>query len=174
MVASVVDGTGGDREELARTKVTLEPKLPRKRSLLLGHIKALGPPLSDRVEADGLPFVRVEISDRCNGCSMCTTFCPTGALKSYDQGDRQVIDFNLGCCLACNLCGDICPEGAITYATHLNPNDLATTTRTILIEHRKSDCRQCRQSYIAVSGSSGLCLNCRKKTDLEEWLARVG
>ncbi len=172
VVASVIDATAGDREESAKTRVTLEPKLPRKRSLLLEHIKALGPPPSNRVKTDGLPFARVEISDRCNGCGMCVTFCPTGALRSYDRGDRQVIDFNLGYCLTCSLCCDICPEGAIAYATHINPNELATTARTILIEHRKSTCRQCRQSYIAVSGSS-LCLNCSKKRDLEEWLARV-
>ncbi len=169
---SVIDSAGGDRERSAKTKVTFEPRLPRKRSLLLEYIKALGPPLSDRVKADGLPFARVEISDCCNGCGMCTTFCPTGALRAYNQGGRQVIDFNLGYCLACNLCLEICPEGAIAYASHVNPNDLATTAGMILIEHGKSSCRQCGQSYIAESGSD-LCLNCRKKKNLEEWLTRV-
>ncbi|MEE8194273.1 MAG: 4Fe-4S binding protein [Dehalococcoidales bacterium] len=172
MVASAVDGTPSDRKTSARTKVTLEPKLPKKRSLLLEHIKALNPPPSNWVKADGLPFVRVEISDRCDGCGICTTFCPTGALKSCDQGDRQVIDFKLGYCLACNLCSDICPQGAIAYSSHINPHHLATAARTILIEHRKSTCSQCGQSYIALSGSS-LCLNCRKEKGLKEWLINM-
>jgi ferredoxin len=172
MVTSAVDGTTSDRKTLARTRVTLEPKLPKKRSLLLEHIKALSPPPGDWVKADGLPFTRVEISERCDGCGICTTFCPTGALKSCDQGDRQVIDFNLGYCLACNLCSDICPQGAIAYSAHINPRDLATAVRTILIEHRQSTCSQCGQSYIAVSGST-LCLNCRKEKGLKEWLINM-
>ncbi|MEE9583595.1 MAG: 4Fe-4S dicluster domain-containing protein [Dehalococcoidales bacterium] len=172
MVASAVDGTPSDRKTLARTRVTLEPKLPKKRSLLLEHIRALNPPPGDWVKADGLPFVRVEISERCDGCSKCATFCPTGALMSYDQGDRQVIDFNLGYCLACNLCSDICPQGAIAYSAHINPHHLAAAARTILVEHRKPTCSQCGQSYIAVSGST-LCLNCRKEKELKEWLINM-
>ncbi|MEE9583578.1 MAG: 4Fe-4S binding protein [Dehalococcoidales bacterium] len=172
MVTSAIDGATSDRKTSARVKVTLEPKLPKKRSLLLEYIKALSPPPSDRAKADGLPFAQVEISERCDGCGMCTTFCPTGALKSHDQGDRQVIDFNPGYCLACSLCSDICPEGAIAYSAHINPHDLATAARTILIEHRKSTCSQCRQSYIAASGSS-LCLNCRKEKELKEWLINM-
>ena len=167
MVASVMKSADDDQ----KTRVTLEPELPRKRSLLLEHIKALGSLPSSWVKADGLPFVRVEISERCDGCGMCTTFCPTGALMSCDQGDRQVIDFRLGYCLACSLCSDICPQGAIAYSSHINPRDLATAARAILIEHRKSSCSQCGQSYIAVSASS-LCLNCRKGKELKEWLIK--
>ena len=114
----------------------------------------------------------MEISGQCNGCGMCVTFCPTGALKSYEEGDRQVIDFSLGHCLACNLCGDICPEGAIAYSTDINPRDLITGERKILIEHKKSLCLKCGQSYVGDYGST-LCLDCRKKKGLEEWLAGI-
>lgn len=171
LVASVIDSTNSEKSP--RTKVTLEPILPKKRSLLLEYLKTLGPPVTDQAKADELPFAQVEIGDRCDGCGMCVTFCPTGALRSYDQEDKRVIDFSLGYCLACNLCSDICPLGAITFSTYINPYDLVTTARTVLVEHRKSICSQCRQSYIVVSGSN-LCLNCRKKKEMEDWLvARV-
>lgn len=170
LATAVINSTSSEKS--ARTKVTLEPKLPRKRLLLLEHIRALGPPVTDQAKADELPFARVEIGDRCDGCGICATFCPTGALKSYDQGGRQVIDFSPGYCLACNLCSDICPSGAITYSTYINPYDLITTARIILTKHRKSICTKCRQSYIAVSGSS-LCLNCRKKKEMEAYLVRI-
>ncbi len=172
MVASAIEGTVSEREMPAKTKVTLETSLPKKRSLLLEHVRKLGEPVTDRAKADDLPFAQVEISDRCNGCGRCVTFCPTGALKSYEEGDRQVIDFSLGHCLACNLCRDICPEGAIVYSTDFNPCDLITDERKILIEHKKSLCLRCGQPYVGDYGSK-VCLDCRKKRGLEEWLANM-
>ncbi len=169
MAAAAIDGTISNREISARTKVTLESKLPKKQSFLLEHLKTLGSPITHSTEADDMPFAQVTIGDRCNGCGMCCTFCPTGALKSYDHGDRQVIDFNSGYCLACNLCCDICPEGAISYSTHIDPYDLITGSRKILVKHRKSVCSRCGQTHIAVSGST-LCLDCRKANGLEEWV----
>ncbi len=169
IVAAAIDGAISNQEISARTKVMLESKLPKKQSLLLEHLKTLGSPITDRVEADDMPFAQVAIGDRCNGCGMCCTFCPTGALKSYDHGDRQVIDFNSGYCLACNLCYDICPESAISYSIHIDPYDLITGSRKILVKHRKSVCSRCGQTHIAVSGST-LCLDCRKTSGLEEWV----
>ncbi len=171
-VATAIEGMNNDGEMASKIKVTLEPRLPTKRSLLLEHIKKLGQPVVDQAKADDLPFAQVEIGNVCDGCGMCSTFCPTGALKSYEEGDRQVIDFSLGLCLACGLCADICPQGAIAYSVGINPRDLVTDSRTRLVEHRKSVCAQCAQTYIAVSGSR-LCLNCRKKKEIEEWLARM-
>lgn len=170
-LAAAAEAVNGERGMTAKTKVTLEPILPKKRSLLLEHIKKLGEPVTDRAKADDLPFARVEISGQCNGCGMCVTFCPTGALKSYEEGDRQVIDFSLGHCLACNLCGDICPEGAIAYATYISPYDLVTDGTKILIEHRKSVCLRCGQSYVGEYGSK-VCPNCSKEKGLREWVAK--
>ncbi len=171
-VATVIDDMDSGRETAAATRATLEPKLPVKRALLLEHIKKLGKPVVDQTGADGLPFAQVKISDGCDGCGMCVTFCPTGALRSYDEGDRRVIDFSPGNCLACGLCAEICPQASIAYSASVNPGALVTDARMILMEHRKSVCAQCGQTYIAML-ESRLCLNCRKKKEMEEWLARM-
>ncbi len=171
-VATAAEGINNDGDIAAAARVTLEPRLPLKRGLLLEHIKKLGKPVADRARSDGLPFDQVKIGDGCDGCGMCVTFCPAGALRSYEEGNRQVIDFNPGYCLACGLCAEICPQATIAYSESVNPGALVTDARMILMEHRKSVCVQCRQTYIAVL-ESRLCLNCRKKKEMEEWLARI-
>ncbi len=171
-VATAIEGMDSDRETVAATRATLEPKMPMKRALLLENIKKLGKPVTGQTRSDGLPFAQVKISDGCDGCGMCATFCPTGALRSYEEGDRQVIDFNLGYCFACGLCAEVCPQASIAYSASLNPWDMVNDGRTILMEHSKSTCVQCGQTYIAALGRR-LCLNCQKKTEMEEWLARM-
>ncbi len=170
-LATVVENINDDRETAARTKVLLEPGLPKKRILLLEQIKKLGPPVATRVSAENLPFAEVEISANCTACGMCVTFCPTGALSVSDEADKQVIAFSTAYCLACKLCADICPENAITYSANVEPRDLVAGGRKILVEHGKSTCVRCGQSYIAVPGNSW-CLTCRKQ-EVRGWLART-
>ncbi len=171
-VATAIEGMDSDGDTAGATRATLEPRLPVKRALLLEYIKKLGKPVADRARSDGLPFARVEIGDSCDGCGRCVAFCPTGALRSHEEGDRQVIDFSPGYCLDCGLCAEICPQATIAYSESVNPGALATDARMILMKHRKSVCAQCGQTYIAVLESK-LCLNCRKKKEMEEWLARM-
>ena len=170
--AAAMEAVDNDQAAVAKTMVTLNPRLPEKRSRLLEHIKKLGQPVVDHVEVDNLPFAQVEISNSCDGCGMCVTFCPSGALRSYGKEKRQVTDFSLGDCLACGLCSEVCPQGAITYPVWINPSDLVTGSRKILAEHRKLACAQCGQTYVTVSGSN-LCLNCKRKKEMRKWLVRM-
>lgn len=167
-----VEGMDSDGDIAGAAKATLEPSLPLKRALLLEYIKKLGKPVADQAASDGLPFAQVKIGDACDGCGMCVTFCPTGALRSYEEGDRQVIDFSPGYCLDCGLCAEICPQDTIAYSESVNPEALVTDDRMILMERKKSACVQCGQAYIDIL-ESRLCLNCRKQKEMEEWLARM-
>ncbi|MBI4303128.1 MAG: 4Fe-4S dicluster domain-containing protein [Chloroflexi bacterium] len=146
--------------------------LPKRRSILLEQIKKLGPPVIDQVDADDLPFAEVQIGKDCNGCNMCVTFCPTGALRSVSTEDNQVIDFSLRDCLACGLCSEVCPQETVSYTTGIDTDFLADNSRRILVEHRMAVCASCGQTYVAVSGSD-LCLNCRKRKEIVGRLVRV-
>lgn len=157
-------------DDAQKTRITLEPNIPEKRSRLLKHIGALGAPLTDKAKANGLPFAQLEIDSRCDGCGICTTFCPTEALRCFDREGKQIIAFRLDYCLDCKLCSDICPKDAITFSGHINPNSLLTTHWTMLTSHKSSVCRQCKQPYITWPGTT-LCLSCRRKREQEEWIA---
>lgn len=60
----------------------------------------------------------VVIEDRCKGCLLCTTVCPTHILRKADRFNRQgyqVVEMNDNNaeCTGCAACGLICPDVAI-------------------------------------------------------------
>ena len=68
------------------------------------------PRIGDKVT--GMPGVAVTVTDRCQGCGVCTQgvcFVDAICLDGMD-GDRAVVT---AACRGCGLCVDVCPEGAI-------------------------------------------------------------
>ncbi len=58
--------------------------------------------------------------DRCTGCSLCITACPTQVLKpslttlGWEGINKPYLDFEQGvCAYSCHICASACPEGAI-------------------------------------------------------------
>jgi ferredoxin len=56
-----------------------------------------------------IPFAVVQISDACDSCSLCTRYCPHGALTSVEGR----IDVDANSCTGCGLCAEMCPPAAI-------------------------------------------------------------
>lgn len=52
--------------------------------------------------------------EKCTGCSMCTSVCPTDAL--YLDRNTWRIEFDGKKCIACEMCLDACPAKAITIS----------------------------------------------------------
>ncbi len=166
MVTSAMNSADDDR----KTRVTLDSKLPDKRARLLQNINSLGAPVTDGVKTSNLPFAQLAIDNRrCDGCRICTTFCPTGALSCFDQEGRQIIAFRIDYCLDCKLCSDICPRDAITFSGNISPNSILSTHWRSLVAHPTSACIKCGQTYITMAGTN-LCLSCRKRKEQEEWI----
>lgn len=161
--------SGFTPEGLNRARVTLKPRLPEKRDLLLQSLKALGKPVFSRTETEGLPFLQLETTPECNGCGLCVTFCPSGALRQYDGDGRRIIEFSPAFCLACNLCIETCPRGALAKLAHLNIRDLQSGEYHVLVAHAQTKCSQCGRMIIS-NTASGLCPQCQKSGDIRGWL----
>jgi 2-oxoglutarate ferredoxin oxidoreductase subunit delta len=65
-------------------------------------------------------YIITIIKDRCKGCKLCVTFCPTGTLKMSKKTNQKgyflphVVD--ISSCKGCELCFKYCPDFAI-YCT---------------------------------------------------------
>ena len=88
---------------------------PAKHMLLVDALRRLSRSEPHELpEEVPVPLVRPGISDSCTACSMCSTFCPTGALKSTMHEDGTVeITLEGEKCTGCDLCADICYQDAI-------------------------------------------------------------
>ncbi|WP_324669583.1 4Fe-4S binding protein [Geochorda subterranea] len=59
--------------------------------------------------------------DRCKGCELCISFCPTGVLALSDRdfnasGYRPAVVVRPDACTGCAHCARMCPEAAISIA----------------------------------------------------------
>ena len=87
---------------------------PDRRERLADALFELGEPREVTLETRLWGHVAIDM-DRCVGCRLCATFCPTGALKKYaDPSGETGIEHALGDCVKCLSCRDVCRENAIT------------------------------------------------------------
>ena len=165
-VGDAVESAG---DSASRTKVSLEPRTPKKRIRLLEQTTKLGQTASGQIRANNLPFSMVEINHDCTACGMCVTFCPTGALTVEKSQGSQIINFDIQKCLGCDLCRDICPEKAVSFSSEINGSELFKGKKKALIEHEEQLCIFCGNSFIS-PGPDNLCFVCEKNKSLEEAL----
>lgn len=57
-------------------------------------------------------------SNRCTGCGLCVTYCPTKAVALLEN--RPVITRPLDCAY-CGICEDMCPEDAVRLVYIIGP-----------------------------------------------------
>ena len=55
------------------------------------------------------PLAGVDIGEACDGCGLCTRFCPHGALTAAEGR----VDFDARLCTGCGLCAESCSREAI-------------------------------------------------------------
>lgn len=75
-------------------------------------------------------FGSIEIdTEKCTSCGMCTTFCPTGALKKSEdelpEGTEGVLlEFSVADCVQCRLCADACLKKCISLDSTVSTAEL--------------------------------------------------
>lgn len=56
--------------------------------------------------------------DRCKGCQLCVTACPTGVISMHEdvnsKGYHYAYMANAELCTGCTNCGIICPDSVIS------------------------------------------------------------
>lgn len=75
----------------------------------------------------GAPGIDTELCVAANGCRMCATECPSGALTR--EGGRIAFDVNT--CVACGICVTTCPTGA-TRNPSADFDSLETVVRAVV------------------------------------------
>lgn len=64
-------------------------------------------------------------TDICKSCRMCATFCPTGALRRYDDDAEHLgVEHIAALCVKCRTCQSLCPAHALIISDEVFASDL--------------------------------------------------
>lgn len=104
----------------------------------------------------------IKINDHCVHCSLCTLFCPSGALQNITSDGACAYTYKAGLCLDCRICQLVCDRQAIIRdkETLAYPFDTAVIYQSPVIE-----CHRCGR--MASDASTGLCYWCQKEAVIE-------
>ncbi len=92
---------------------TLPHFVPDRRERLLDSLARLGDAPSGTLASRLWGCVVID-GTRCSSCRMCATFCPTGAIRKFDEEDGTFGVLHAPSdCVKCGSCRDVCPEDAI-------------------------------------------------------------
>lgn len=104
---------------------TLPHHVPNRRGRLFSALATLGEPAPATLTTRLWASVSID-AEACSSCRACAVFCPTGALRAFD--DRATgtmgVEHEPAKCVACGCCRDVCPHGAIALAEEVFAPDL--------------------------------------------------
>lgn len=153
-----------------REAVQKHMESPRRVELLkvLGALPGAKP--SARViAAAGLPLAQVQVNERCVGCNVCETLCPTGALRHVDEDGRYRLEFDAAQCTGCGVCVATCYHRALHIRETFDLSRLFECRSETLLASTRRSCRACQESFL--SGTDEFCPSCRLSGDRRNAIA---
>ncbi len=112
-----------------------------------------------------LPMKRVRIDQRCSGCGVCSTLCPTDALLKREKRGKVVIDFALPRCVACGVCEEACHEKALCLEDRITIGQLMDNSYRKLWEVAFFHCSVCKSRYFSKKEEE-ICPSCLKRKNM--------
>lgn len=86
------------------------------------------------------------VSEACNGCSICVSFCPTGAFARREEESDWVLTHQPAACVGCNTCVTLCPTRAVSEEPLPAAQMVAGTVREAA-RLKTLRCRACRKEF---------------------------
>lgn len=110
----------------------------------------------------------IQKSESCVNCSVCTTNCPTKALKVEIVNQKAVHTFTSGQCIDCRICMLFCPTGSIIRDREIN---VSPFEEEVLLEVPVVECKRCGET--AADQGNTLCFWCENEADDSEMINDV-
>lgn len=160
---SIVLNDGGVEEEGPATVTSprREKWIPSKRKKLNKFFEESDVPSDKKVYGSDLPFYKLEITDNCILCNICHDFCPTGAIRKYEDGFETGLEFDALKCIRCTDCEKLCPEGAIKKYPYIKLSDLKNNSGVRMAHKELVECVECEMKFLPVENEQK-CRRCFK------------
>jgi ferredoxin len=140
----------------------------RKKRLLLSALKNLGEVKDDKIKAAISTWSEVEVEkERCDYCGICSKLCPSKALFTHLDDEKEYLLQKPSKCFKCGLCKKICPQEAISYKSFNSIKTFVEEKNNFLIRGKSKRCLSCNSMFLDRDKET-LCTNCKKSAEVKE------
>lgn len=160
-----------DKMEVSNPASIIRPRrekwVPSKRKKLFDISKGFDIKLTKQIEAVDFPFYKLVITDSCTLCNICSDFCPTGAIRKYEDGFETGLEFDILKCIRCTDCEKLCPQGAIEKQQYINAADFKNNSVIRMARNELAECVDCEMKFLPKDNEQK-CRRCLKLEKMSE------
>lgn len=160
------------RNLLPQNKSTkVNNKIPPHRGEILELIKGYSGD-SIQINRKKMPFGEIKVaSEKCKLQGICSSVCPTDALKFLESNQGKELKFSYGLCVGCRACTYVCPEEALGIEKTIDLSQLVLLHKTIM-DKKYLFCKSCGKHFSLKTNNinSSKCNNCiKQESSIEEY-----